>query len=520
MAQLSDSSKLDLLVDMVQSLSKRIDYLESNRLESVLVSEEQSENVTTARGSSVFDLPKKIVRKSGVFALPEKKNIDSESRKGSTFHIIHKDIESKDKMQTKSIKALKWLMERYRVFSRDTVQGKSGEYKLSMFVSTTILEDAIAFQDKQVKGHYKHITMENILEAEDDDVHYLLCDMLRARDRKEYSELLYAHVEGQFEDKNLPKNFVFDLTHYDEVIYPLVSKILKQVREYDAFFRDKASKEELSQLPPETWGESNDPGAFMIVMQLFGDYSDIFQVMLKREYTWAVVKKFSSMEEFVDNFQKMNARYAAGAKEATALHNNMGRVTPLSKLREEVLLRKSRAAPQSAIPASQSTRPTPTFQPKVRLLSDFSDIVDSPSYSERLIQAPVDSTPTNPLLTEDDFLDDHSTAPQLSALTTQRGVPVGGGGVRSYTSPNTSLVKPQNFSGAPVKPPEICFKAAKFQECDGSCGRSHDPKLCQEWLQRDIQKNLEYLTRHSQASQSAKRVLEMVPASTEIGEDI
>jgi len=42
-------------------------------------------------------------------------------------------------MQTKSIKALKWLMERYRVFSRDTVQGKSGEYKLSMFVSTTIL---------------------------------------------------------------------------------------------------------------------------------------------------------------------------------------------------------------------------------------------------------------------------------------------------------------------------------------------------------------------------------------------
>ena len=165
-------------------------------------------------------------------------------------------------MQTKSIKALKWLMERYRVFSRDTVQGKSGEYKLSMFVSTTILEDAIAFQDKQVKGHYKHITMENILEAEDDDVHYLLCDMLRARDRKEYSELLYAHVEGQFEDKILPKNFVFDLTRYDEVIYPLVSKILKQVREYDAFFRDKASKEELSQLPPETWGESNDPGAF------------------------------------------------------------------------------------------------------------------------------------------------------------------------------------------------------------------------------------------------------------------
>ena len=70
---------------MVQSLSKRIDYLESNRLESVLVSEEQSENVTTARGSSVFDLPKKIVRKSGVFALPEK-NIDSESRKGSNFH--------------------------------------------------------------------------------------------------------------------------------------------------------------------------------------------------------------------------------------------------------------------------------------------------------------------------------------------------------------------------------------------------------------------------------------------------
>jgi len=75
---------------MVQSLSKRIDYLESNRLESVLVSEEQSENVTTARGSSVFDLPKKIVRKSGVFALPEKKSIDSEVVRDQLFILFTK----------------------------------------------------------------------------------------------------------------------------------------------------------------------------------------------------------------------------------------------------------------------------------------------------------------------------------------------------------------------------------------------------------------------------------------------
>ena len=225
------------------------------------------------------------------------------------------------------------------------------------------------------------------------------------------------------------------------------------------------------------------------------------------------------MDEFVDNFQKMNARYAAGAKEATALHNNMGRVTPLSKLREEVLLRKSRATPQYAIPTSHSTRPTATFQPKVRLLSDFSDVVDSPSYSERLVQAPVDTTPINPLITEEDFKEDYSIPPQLSALTTQRGVPVGGG-ARSYSSPNTSLVKPQNFAGVPPKPPDVCFKAAKFQECDGSCGRSHDPKLCQEWLQRDIQKNLEYLTRHSPFFSSSKRVLEMVPASAENSESI
>jgi hypothetical protein len=190
--------------------------------------------------------------------------------------------------------------------------------RLVHFINHDTLADLVNNEQVKKTQLSKLLNCTNIYNLSDEDITSVAARKLRPLTFKMYEKTIFKSVTTY---KPAIKGWELKVEGYHDAIFTVVNKIIEEVQDFDAFFREDASPEELSNLPKLNYGRSttDDAGVFRIALQCLGEAC----VFFTNEITEERLRQFTTMKQLVDAVKVVNDEQARQSRAFLRTSQNM-----------------------------------------------------------------------------------------------------------------------------------------------------------------------------------------------------
>lgn len=235
------------------------------------------------------------------------------------------EVKEDEKILKLTVKSFQKLVKDYTRYKSQSADRRLG---MVAFLSYGAQEELINDQFKKGLVERGDLDINVIQDFSDTKLYRTIAEYLRPKSLTEYKEKLWSGVTDF--KKSLPRTFgEFNLEQYEDIVYPLVSKVCTEIQAIDDLFRYKATADSLRDFPKHGYSSgSHGEKSVNLYLQCFVPLETNFRTYIGDDD----LKSVRSTSDFITLMLAANDRLAM---ESVAYKRARARATPSQPMSEQ-----------------------------------------------------------------------------------------------------------------------------------------------------------------------------------------